>query len=146
MVNGTVIAAGTSFSVSAAQLAQTVFVAGDAGTSDHLTVQVSDGRAVSSLGQFHVSTSAVNHAPVLTVPASNIAATAGQSLQMSSLFSATDADNDVLTYYFYDGSSAANSGHFVLNGTPIPDGTSFGRQCGSTRTACLRGWRHGYFR
>jgi hypothetical protein len=125
VVNGTVIAAGASFSVSATQLAQTVFVAGDAGTSDQLTVQVSDGQAVSSLSQFHVSTSAANRAPVLTVSASNIAATPGQALQMSSLFSATDVDNDALTYNFYDANPAANSGHFVLNGTPIPDGTSF---------------------
>ena len=65
VVNGTVIAAGTSFSVSAAQLAQTFFVVGDAGTSDLLTVQVSDGQLVSNLGQFHLSGSnAVSRAPV----------------------------------------------------------------------------------
>ena len=35
-----------------------------------------------------------NRAPVLTVPSTNVAATAGQSMQLSSLFSATDADGD----------------------------------------------------
>jgi hypothetical protein len=40
-----------------------------------------------------------------------------ESLQLSSLFSATDADNDALTYFFQDGTAASNSGHFVLNGT-----------------------------
>ena len=50
----------------------------------------------------------------------------GQTLQVSSLFSATDADNDALIYYFYDNSPAANSGHFVVNGTVMPAGTTFG--------------------
>jgi hypothetical protein len=43
-------------------------------------------------------------------------------LQVSSLFSATDADNDALTYYFQDGTLTANSGQFVLNGTPLGQG------------------------
>ena len=71
VVNGTAIAAGTSFSVSAAQLAQTVFVVGDAGTSDQLTVQVSDGQAVSNLAEFHVDAPSTS-APVLAVAASNV--------------------------------------------------------------------------
>jgi hypothetical protein len=125
VVNGTVIAAGTSFSVSAAQLAQTFFVVGERGVSDQLTVQVSDGQVASNLGQFHLNASGVNHAPALTVATTNISLIAGQSLQMSSLFSATDADNDALTYNFYDAGMAANSGHFVLNGTPIAAGTGF---------------------
>ena len=99
-VNGAVKAAGAVFSVTAAQLAQTVFVAGPAGSSDHLNMQISDGNAVSAVGDF--TSSAPNHAPVLTVPSANVSASAGQSLQLSSLFSATDADNDALTYYFVD--------------------------------------------
>ena len=34
-------------------------------------------------------------------------------LAASSLFSITDADNDVMTYFLYDGT--ANGGHFVVN-------------------------------
>ena len=124
VVNGTVIAAGTSFSVSAAQLAQTVFVPGDAGTSDRLRVQVSDGQVV-SLAEFQINT-AVNQAPVLTVQASDMSAKAGQSLQASSLISVTDPDHDALIYNFFDNSSAANSGHFVVNGKVMPAGTTFG--------------------
>ncbi len=118
VVNGTVIAAGTSFSVSGAQLAQTVFVAGAAGASDDLLVQVTDGRANSNLGEFHV-TVGPNHAPVVTVASANVPAAAGQTFAASSLFSVTDAENDPLTYFLYDGSPAANSGHFVVNGTTI---------------------------
>jgi hypothetical protein len=66
----------------------------------------------------------VNHAPVVTVPSANVAASAGQSLPVSSLFSATDADGDTLSYYLYEG-SAANTGHFVVNGTVEPAQTSF---------------------
>ena len=115
------MAAGTTFGLTAAQLAQTVFVAGAAGVPTTLYVQVSDGHAVSGLGDFHVN-AAVNHAPVLTV--ANVSGGPGQTLQASSLFSATDADNDALIYYFFDNSPAANSGHFVFNGTVMAAGTS----------------------
>ena len=46
---------------------------------------------------------------------STVTLRAGQSLQASGLFSATDADNDTLTYNLYDNTSAANSGHFAVN-------------------------------
>ena len=122
VLNGTPIAAGTSFSVTAAQLSQLTFVAGAAGSSDDLTMQLWDGYAASASAALHIS---VNRAPVLSVPASNIKANPGHSLQVASLFSAADADGDALAYYFADNSGAANSGHFVLNGTPIAAGTSF---------------------
>ena len=121
-VNGAVKAAGVVFSLTAAQLAQTVFVAGPRGSSDHLNVQISDGKAVSAVGDFHVNV-APNHAPVLTVPSANVSASAGQSLQLSSLFSATDADNDALTYYFVD--STTNGGHFEVNGAVKAAGVVF---------------------
>jgi hypothetical protein len=41
-------------------------------------------------------------------------ATPGQTLQMSTLFSVTDADNDPLAYVFYD--KTAGGGHFEVNG------------------------------
>ena len=63
-----------------------------------------------------------NHAPVLTMPATVINGYAGVPLQVSSWFSAADADNDALTYVFADGTTAANSGQFVLNGTPLGQG------------------------
>ena len=121
-VNGAVKAAGVVFSLTAAQLAQTVFVAGPRGSSDHLNMQISDGQAVSAVGDFHVNV-APNHAPVLTVPSANVSASAGQSLQLSSLFSATDADNDALTYYFVD--STTNGGHFEVNGAVKAAGVVF---------------------
>jgi uncharacterized Zn ribbon protein len=120
-VNGTVMANGVVFSLTAAQRAQTVFVAGPRGSSDHLNVQISDGDAVSAVGDFYVN--AVNHAPVLTAPSANVSASAGQSLQLSSLFSATDADNDALTYYFVD--DTTSGGHFEVNGIVKTNGVVF---------------------
>ena len=99
-----------------------MFVSGAEGFPDDWSMQLSDGRAVSAIGVFHV---AVNRAPVLTVPA-GVTADPGQPLQLSSLFSATDADGDALTYNFQDGTTAANSGQFVLNGTALGQGATFG--------------------
>jgi hypothetical protein len=118
VINGTAVAAQTVTFVSAAQLAQTFFVAGGAGASDDLFVQATDGKTVSNWAEFHVN---LNHAPVLTVAAPEVSATAGQVLQASSLFSAADADNDALGYYLFDTSAAANSGHFMVNGAVVPD-------------------------
>lgn len=69
MLNGTPIPDGTSFGLNAAQLAQLVFVAGAAGTSDELSMQVWDGHAVSAIGQFHVN--AVSAISAVNVASSN---------------------------------------------------------------------------
>ncbi len=126
VVNGTVVPASTIYTVTAAQFAQTTFVAGASGTSDLLFALATDGQANSNndvFTPFHVNVA--NHAPVLTVPSSTVAAGNGQVLSASSLFSATDADGDTLTYFFQDGTAAANSGHFVLNGTALAQGAGF---------------------
>jgi streptogramin lyase len=122
MVNGQVVPAQNAYQVTQAQLAQTTFVAGASGTSADLFVIASDGQAFSNSGnwtEFHVNVAA-NQAPVLTVASSNVTASAGQMLPASSLFSATDADNDPLTYTLYDATTAANSGHFMVNGQVVP--------------------------
>ena len=120
VLNGSALAQGAAFNVSAAQLAQLRFVAGS--IDDDLSMQVADDKgALSAAAGFHIH---VNRAPVLGVPAT-VTANAGQSLQASSLFSASDADGDPLTYFFHDGTSAANSGRFVLNGTPHAQGATF---------------------
>jgi hypothetical protein len=97
----------------------------DAANSPHITVRASDG--THSFDQaFTINVIDIpNRAPVLSVPASNITANPGQSLQVSSWFGASDADNDALTYNFQDGTTAANSGHFVLNGTALAQGATF---------------------
>ena len=120
-VNGVVQAAGTTFAVTAAQLATTTFTAGTA-VSDDLFVNVWDGSAFSGPKEFHVNVPA-NQAP--TVTASNQTATSGQVLNASSLFTANDADGDSLLYFFYDNSAAPTSGHFDVNGVVQAAGTTF---------------------
>ena len=102
-VNGMVQPANTTFAVSAAQLAQTTFTAGAKGASDDLFVNVYDGNAFSGPKEFHVNVPA-NHTPLLA--AADQMVSRDQVIVASSLFSASDADNDPLTYFFYDSSPA----------------------------------------
>ena len=52
-------------------------------------------------------------------------ASPAQSFQFSSLFTGNDADGNALTYYLYDSNTAANSGHFVVNGKEVPAQTIY---------------------
>jgi Ca2+-binding RTX toxin-like protein len=126
VVNGSVVSQQYYY-LAPAQLAQTSFVAGDSGVSDNLAVVAYDGQAYSNNSNFTYFNvaAAPNHAPVLTVPSANVAATAGQTFSMASLFTATDADGDALRYFFHDAGIAADSGHFVVNGTAVQNGTDF---------------------
>ncbi|MDB5575787.1 MAG: hypothetical protein JWR80_963 [Bradyrhizobium sp.] len=127
VVNGTSVAAGVIYQITASQLAQTSFVAGAADTADDILVQAYDGRAYSGWNaQVHVNGPA-NTPPTVSLPsgANVTASTAGQSIAFSSLFGGSDADNDPLTYYLYDGSPAANSGHWVVNGAVVASGVIY---------------------
>ena len=103
-VNGVEQAAGQIFAVTAAQLAQTTFVPA-ANASDDLLVGATDGHVFSGWSNLHVN-GPVNHAPVVSVPNSTVNAAAGQTLQMSTLVSATDADNERITYSLDAGAPA----------------------------------------
>jgi hypothetical protein len=61
----------------------------------------------------------------VSLPSTNVSASAGQTLSASSLFSATDANNAPLTYFVFDNSPAANSGHFAVNGAAVPAGAVY---------------------
>jgi len=124
VINGTPQAAGTIIDITAAQLAQTSFVTGSIG--DNLQIRAFDGRDWSAgdndaWSPFTI-TVAPNSAPVLTTVDKNT--TPGQSLTLASLFSVSDADGDTMTkYQLWDATRDANSGHFVVNGTPQAAGT-----------------------
>ena len=119
--NGVDVAPNTVFGVSAAQLDLVSFTAGR--TSDQLLMNIFDGLDFSQVKAFNVNVPA-NHAPVLTVP--NVSALAGQVIDGLSLFTASDADGDALTYYFYDNTAAPTSGHFTFNGVDVAANTVFG--------------------
>jgi hypothetical protein len=117
VVGGNTVAAQTITPMSAAQLATATFVAGAAGTSEAF-----DGVNYSGWNSsVHVTVAgAANHAPTVSLLAgSSSHPSAGQSLQLSSLFSGSDVDGNALSYFVYDSNSAANSGHFVVGGNTV---------------------------
>src|SRR5262249_1307389 len=87
------------------------------------SVKAYDGIAYS--GWASVDVSAVNNVPVVSVPAANVRAAAGQILSVASLFSPSDANGDALTYFLYDETAGANTGKFVVNGTTVPERTIY---------------------
>ena len=127
-LDGSALQAGTVYTLSAAQLAQTSFVAGASGVTDDLLVMAYDGHSYSNntnWSEFHVN-SGPNQAPQISFPnGANVPASAGQSLAASSLFAGNDAEHDVLTYYVYDKTPAANSGHFEIDGAALQAGTVY---------------------
>jgi hypothetical protein len=119
VVNGVAQAAGTAIEITAAQLAQTSFVAGAVG--DNLQIRAFDGAAWSAADNapwspFAVSVAAgINRAP--TVMTTGITAKKNQTLALSSLFTVSDADGDTMTkYQLKDTTTSAASGHFVVGG------------------------------
>jgi hypothetical protein len=122
VIGGNTVAAQTITAMTAAEFAQATFVAGAAGAIDHIYVEAYDGTAYSGWNTRVDVTVAggANNAPTVSLPSGSTATpAAGQSLQLSSLFSGTDLDGDTLTYYVYDASSAANSGHVVIGGNTV---------------------------
>ena len=120
------------------------------GTSQQLTAV--DLKQLDAWG-FHVSSATPrNSAPqVWLLSGVNVPATAGQAIAASSLFTVTDADNNAMTYFLYDASPDAGSGHFVVDGTVMAAGTPFAlaqptgpdHLCGRSRRDHGRSFRDG---
>jgi 20S proteasome alpha/beta subunit len=108
VVNGVVQATNVEIDLTAAQLAQTTYVAGS--STDQLSVRASDGTLWSAWQAVTVTVPA-NHAPV--AKGSNKTVTYNQSIAASSLLTASDPDGDAITNY---GFINTGNGHFVLNG------------------------------
>ena len=125
VVGGVAKPAGAVIEITAAQLAQTSFVAGS--VADSLQIRAYDGNAWSAADNaawapFTVAPP-VNHAPVVTTK--NLTAPRGQTLSASSLFTVSDADGDAMTkYQLKDMTADPASGHFVVNGVAKPAGTA----------------------
>ncbi|MCC6718940.1 MAG: hypothetical protein IT555_13745 [Acetobacteraceae bacterium] len=77
-----------------------------------------------------VDAMAAQFRPTSTVPvvraADHAAAASGMTIPATALFTASDADGDTLYYNFWDGSTAATSGHWVINGVAQPTNTVIG--------------------
>jgi hypothetical protein len=117
VVNGVAQAAGQVIEITAAQLAQTSFVAGR--VSDNLQVRAFDGVIWSAedganWSPFSVTVPA-DQAPVVST--ADLTRMANQTLTLASLFSVNDADGDSMTrYQLWDSSTDSTSGHFEVGG------------------------------
>jgi len=123
-VNGQAQAAKTVIEITAAQLAQTSFVAGT--VNDNLQIRAFDGYSWSAADNAPWSPFTIgpfaNYAPgVLT---SNRSIARSVTTPLSNLFSITDVENDAITkYQLWDSGRDPNSGHFVVNGVVQAAGT-----------------------
>jgi hypothetical protein len=120
-VAGVAKPAQTWFSVSAAQLTQTTFVPGSVGHDDDVSAFANDGKTWSNEQTVHIH---VNDPPVLTTPSGTSVSSTG-AVKASTLFAATDADHDILSYWLYDRTSDSSSGHFEVGGVAKPAQTWF---------------------
>jgi hypothetical protein len=113
VVSGIAQGANVAINVTAAQLSQTSFSLGTAG-SDDLWVRAYDGSVWSAWKEFHVGAPA-NHAPVAIV--SDYSAAHNQILGAAALFGINDADNDSMAnYQFWDSTNDPMSGHWTIGG------------------------------
>lgn len=125
-VAGTVVPQATPFWVTQAQLAQTTYVAGTNGVTDTLGMIAYDGQAFSNGGVWTAVHVLADSAPRMTLPSgSSVSAAAGQSVPITSLFSATDADGDSLVYLINDSTTTTGHGRFVVAGTVVPQATPY---------------------
>src|SRR5207253_3112525 len=110
--------------ITAAQVAQTSFVAGTSVSVGRVPIRAFDGADWSQTpavrwSPFNINVAA-NNAPVVTT--ADKSATHGQVFALSSLFSVSDADGDTITrYQLWDGTADPLSGHFVINGVAQPE-------------------------
>ncbi|NEU95284.1 hypothetical protein FNJ47_05430 [Bradyrhizobium sp. UFLA 03-164] len=121
VVNGVQQGVNQAITVDASQLAGTSFQTGSG--ANLLWVRAFDGQDWGTWKSFTV-TAPVDHAP--TVTASDVALSAGQTVQAGSLFSTSDVDpgDTPVSYQFWEGAGGANSGHFTIDGINQPANTA----------------------
>jgi predicted hotdog family 3-hydroxylacyl-ACP dehydratase len=114
-VHGVVQAAGTTFAVSAAQLAQTTFTVGTAGTED-LFVNVWDGMSFSGPQEFHIGV-APNHAPVIASNGGGGTAAVNVAENSTAVTTVIASDADPLASLSYTIAGGADAALFSINAT-----------------------------
>jgi hypothetical protein len=111
-VNGVAQGAALTIPVSAAQLAQTVYVGGATVSSEQVWVRAYDGQAWSVWQPWTIA-NPVNHVPVVT--AAPVMVGLNSVTPVASLFTVSDADGEVpALYQFWD--DVAGGGYFRVNG------------------------------
>ena len=90
--------------------------------SHNLTATSTDVSSNASAASAVLSVLIANQAPVVTTPG-KVKASSSQAIELSNLASVSDADNDAISYLFYD--STPGGGHFEINGVAQPDSEIF---------------------
>jgi len=121
MLNGVAQPSNIVIDLTAAQAAQTSFVAG--AIDDNIQIRAYDGQAWSTADSANWAPftlgPGVNNAPLVTT--SDRTVTAGQSISLASLITVNDTDGDAMTrYQLYDATGNPASGHFLVNGVAQP--------------------------
>ena len=114
VINGVVQATAAEVFVTAAQLAQTSYVAGAPGSTDHLYVRAFDGSLWSNWSAAFTVTAGPNQKPVAT--SQSVYSTQTETAA-SAMFGATDGDNDTITkYQLWDANADPTSGYWSVGG------------------------------
>ena len=120
--NGATIAQGGSVDVAASQLASLWVHGAAANGTDTLHMQVYDGYMWSAVQDVSVVTHGPNHVP--TIAAGTTSLGFSDTVALSSIFSATDADGDAITQYKVSDATVGGA-HLLLNGVQQAEGTIF---------------------
>jgi hypothetical protein len=108
---------GTTVVATTGNLADLYVRGGANAGTDAITIRAHDGFGYGNPVSFNLVTRAPNRAPVTTPTAATQNIAVGADVLASTLFAYSDLDNDpAVKYEFWDGGSAATSGHFTLNG------------------------------
>jgi hypothetical protein len=122
-INGMAQGVNVTIPVSAADLANTQFVASSVSGSDQVWVRANDGQSWSDWKSWNVNSwpHATNAAPVVSAQIQGLLR--GETVAAASLFSVNDADNDAITNYeFWD--DINGGGYFKVNGVQQAAGQS----------------------
>ena len=122
-VNGVAQGVNVAIAVSAADLANTRFVASSTSGSDQVWVRASDGQNFSDWKSWNVNgwPHASNSAPLISAQAQGVLR--GETVAAASLFSVSDADGDAAANYeFWD--DVNGGGYFKVNGVQQAAGQS----------------------
>ena len=130
-LDGSIFPQGTTFEVTAAELERLQYRGGAFGSfTESITIQGSDGQALSALSTFNITT--VQNAEAPDVVPQNLNALIGSVIDARSLFTASDAGGDPIeTVSFIDtgvgsinnaGVFVDNTGFFTIDGVRQPAG------------------------
>jgi Ca2+-binding RTX toxin-like protein len=114
---------GSAITLSAAQMATTSYVGGNANAAETLWVRASDGVSFGVWQSFTATTVVPLNAPVVTPVHANATVQSAQAVALATLFNVSDADGNAITQYrIWD--DTAGGGYFTVNGVVQPWGGS----------------------